>query len=218
LRALRDLIDPKPNPVEQLCHRKAALAHHLRKRLGVRRIGTGFVLDHRSWRSVEGDQGSRVRFNKGQATSKPRAGFGERVGSGPVKNDDVCLDAESGKWFGVVRKPQRLRGDAYVARDVRVRWYEVVFAFELQSVAAQINECHSLRACRGDLGDKIPECAPQRILIKVPNPDHIETGGLKCLRDQAGVIGRCRKRSGRIIRIADDQREALLRRLGADRG
>ena len=71
-----------------------------------------------------------------------------------------------------------------------------------------------IRTRRRYLGDKIPERPPQRILIKVANSDHVETGGLKSLRDQPGIIGRCRKSSGRIIRVANDQSDALLRRLG----
>jgi len=55
-------------------------------------------------------------------------------------------------------------------------------------------------------------------LIKVANSDHVETGGLKSLRDQPGIIGRCRKSSGRIIRVADDQSDALFRRLGTGQG
>src|SRR6266849_2893442 len=105
MRALGDLIHPKTNPVEQVRHRKAALAHHLRKRLGVRRIGAGLLWRHRSWRSVESDQRSRVRLDKGQATRKWGTGFGKRDGSSPIKNDDAHFDTKSRKRLVVVRKP-----------------------------------------------------------------------------------------------------------------
>jgi hypothetical protein len=55
-------------------------------------------------------------------------------------------------------------------------------------------------------------------LIKIANANYIETGGLKSLRNQAGVIGRGRKSSGEIIRIANDQSDALLRRVGTPHG
>src|SRR5439155_11241237 len=111
-----------------------------------------------------------------------------------------------------------LGGDIDIACNVRIRWHKIVFAFQLQSVAAEIDESHRIRASRRYLGDEIPERAPQRILIKVANADHIETGGLKRLRDQSGIVGRRRKGSRRIIRVADDQSEARLRRLGTNRG
>jgi hypothetical protein len=104
LRTLGSVIDAKANPVEQVRRRKATLAHHLRKCLGVRRIGAGLVLRDRSWRSVESDQRSRVRLDKGQATRKWGARFGKRAGSSPIKNDDAHFDAESSKRLGVVRK------------------------------------------------------------------------------------------------------------------
>jgi hypothetical protein len=103
LRALGDLIHPKTNPVEQVRHRKAAFAHHLRKRLGVRRIGACLVRRHRSWRSVEGDQRSAIRLDKRQSTRKGRAGLDKRIGASPIKNDDTRFNTESRKRLGVVR-------------------------------------------------------------------------------------------------------------------
>jgi hypothetical protein len=93
LRALGDFVDPKTDAVKQIGHRKSALAHHLRKRLSIRRIRTGLVLRHRSWRRVESDQGSGVRLDKGQPARKRGAGFGERIGARAIKNDDARLDA-----------------------------------------------------------------------------------------------------------------------------
>jgi hypothetical protein len=51
-------------------------------------------------------------------------------------------------------------------------------------------------------------------LIKVANSDHIESSGLKSLRNQTGIVGWCRKRSGRVIRVANDQGDALFCGLG----
>ena len=104
LGTLGCVIDAKANPVEQVLRRKATLAHHLRKCLGVRRIGSGLVLRDRSWCSVKSDQRSRVRLDKGQATRKWGPRLGKRAGSSPIKNDDAHFDAESSKRLGVVRK------------------------------------------------------------------------------------------------------------------
>ena len=93
-----------------------------------------------------------------------------------------------------------------------------VQASRQKPVAAEINDGDAIGSQCGGFIYKIAERSPQRILVKIAGADDIKACSLQCLRNQAGVIGRCRERSGRIIRIADDQREALLRRLGADRG
>jgi hypothetical protein len=103
LRALGDFVDPKTDAVKQIGHRKSALAHHLRKRLRIRRIRTGLVLRHRSWRSVEGDQSSGLGLDESEATGKRGTGFGESIGASRIKNDDARFDAERCQRLGVVR-------------------------------------------------------------------------------------------------------------------
>ena len=50
----------------------------------------------------------------------------------------------------------------------------------------------------------------REFLIQIARTGHIKSGGLKGLRDQTSVVGRCREGSDLVIGIADDQGDALF--------
>src|SRR5690606_38368593 len=91
--------------------------------------------------------------------------------------------------------------------------YKIILAFELQAIAAEINEGDSFgpRALR--LLEKVAHRAAQRILIKVACADDVKAGRLQRLRNQTRVVG-CRIERVRLIRsITDHERNTLLRTL-----
>jgi len=61
-----------------------------------------------------------------------------------------------------------------------------------------------------DLLHEIAEGLAQRVGVEISGTDHIEAGGLQSLGDQAGVVGRGRKRRLGIRAVADYQGDALL--------
>jgi hypothetical protein len=88
-----------------------------------------------------------------------------------------------------------------IAHDLRIDRNEIIFAFELHSVTADIDERDGVRPRRCGFLQKIAKGAAQRVLIEITRADNIEAGRLEGLCDQARIVGRRRKRSDLIAGI-----------------
>ena len=98
-----------------------------------------------------------------------------------------------------------------VARNLGIDGNEIVLAFQLQPIAAEINDGDSIRAGANGLVEKIAQRPAQRVLIEIACAYDIEARGLQGLRDQTRVIGRSVERAGLISGIADHERDAFFR-------
>jgi hypothetical protein len=148
---------------------------------------------------------------------KRRTGARKRIRTPGIEHHDGGLELERGQRPRVIGNPQRLGGNVGVARDLGVDGDEVVLAFELQPVAADVNERDGIRPGARGLLQKIAEGAAQRVLIEIARAGDVETCRLERLRDQAGVVGRRIQCCCLIPGIADDERDALFRARGARR-
>jgi hypothetical protein len=127
-----------------------------------------------------------------------------------VENNDVRFQLDGCKRPCVIGYPYRFDRYVGVTRDFRIDWNEVVFAFELNAIAAQINKRDSVGSGRSGFIEKIAKCASQSLLIKIAGAYDIKTSGLKRLCDQACIVGGRRKHVSLIGRVADDKRDAFF--------
>src|SRR6516164_9786606 len=97
-------------------------------------------------------------------------------------------------------------------RDLRIYRNEVIFAFELQAIAADIDKSYRIGASAGGFLHEIAKRVTQRILVEIASTHHIEARRLKRLRDQASVIRGGVERAANLIGgIADHEGDARFR-------
>ena len=82
-----------------------------------------------------------------------------------VENDNVDLQFERGERPDVIGHAYRLDRNVGIACDPCIDRHKVVFAFELNAVATQINKRDSVRPRSRCLVQEIVQCAAQCILI-----------------------------------------------------
>jgi len=63
-----------------------------------------------------------------------------------IENDNVCFQVERRQRPGVIGYPYCLDRNVGIARHLGVDRHEIVFAFQLNAVAAQIDERDSTRS------------------------------------------------------------------------
>ena len=210
LPTLGHVIDAQTGPLEDRVERPAAIPDHLGQGVGVSSIGTLPLRCHRARRGVEGHQQTRLRLDQREPTCKRRARPSKGICPCGIDNNDTGFELERGKWPRVIGNSQRLGGDIGISDDLRVDRNDVILAFELQPVAADIDERDGIRPGVCGLLHKISESAAQRVLVEIASTRNIETGCLESLCDQASIIGRRVQGSGLIAGIADDERNALF--------
>ena len=211
---MSDIADAQPHAIKERRCAQAWFAHHLGKRLRVRAIGAGLVWSHGARRRVEGHQHAWWRLYQCQAAGKRLAGNREGRLARAVDNDNARLQADGGKRAQVIRDAHSLRDHVGIARDLCINGQEIVLAFELEGVTAQVNEGDGVRPGLGGLFQKIAKRATQTILVKIARADNLEGCSLQRLRDQARIIGGRLQRPRLVGRIAQDQSNSFLGRLG----
>ena len=117
-----------------------------------------------------------------------------------------------------IRNADRFDRNVGVALQRRIDRHEIILARILQAVSGEIDEAGRMRPGGLNLRQKLFESAPHQILIEIGGAGHIEAGRRQRLRDQTGIIGCRRQRSGAILRIADDKCEPRFVRLRPQRG
>src|SRR5262249_45378894 len=94
---------------------------------------------------------------------------------------------------------------------------EIVFAFELDSVAADVDERHGVRPGGRRFLEKIAQAAGRRVLIEITSPNNFEAARRNRLCDQPRTVARLRKRANLIAGVADDEGNAFFSPRGAGR-
>jgi hypothetical protein len=210
LGALRHVADAQTRPLEHLRQCEASLAHHLGERLRVGAIRSVLVRRDRAGGSVERHQRAWARLDQREPARERRAGDGEGVAARGIEYENARLQFECCQGPDVIRNAQRFGCHIRSASDLCIYGEEIVLSFELQPIAAQIDECDRVRSRARGLAQKVTQRAAQRVLIEIARPDHIEAGRLQRLGDQPGVIGAGLERTCLIAGIADDKRDALF--------
>ena len=210
LRALGGFVDAQPQAIEYLRQRQPARADHLRKGLGVSAVRPLLFRGDGARRGVEGDEHVRLRFDQSQAARDRLAAFDEGLLTRGIEHHDVRFQRQRRKLTHIVADPQTLDRDVGVTAERGVNRYEVVLAGKLDSMTGQVH--HRDRIGTRGLGflHEVAEASPQRIPVKVARPDHIETGRLQRLSDQACVIRRGGQRGLRIGPVTDHECDPLL--------
>src|SRR5215470_6670273 len=120
-------------------------AHHLGQRLRVRAIRSLALRRDRARRGVERDQHARLRLDQRETAGERWAGLGEWIRPRRVEDDDARLELQRGQRPDVVGEPYRFGRYVGIARDLPIDRNEVVFALELNAVAADIDERDGVR-------------------------------------------------------------------------
>jgi hypothetical protein len=119
-----------------------------------------------------------------------------------VENHNAGFEFERSKGSRVIGNSQRLGGDIGISRDFRVDRNDIVLAFQLQPVTADVDERDRVRPRICVLLQKVAESAAQRVLVKVARTSNIKASCLESLCDQARIVCRRRKRSDLVASIA----------------
>jgi len=205
------LIDTQAHAIEHIADRQPPFAHHLGERLGIGTVGPLPFRGDRSRRRIEGDNHAGIRLNQRQSARKRCTGACERTGACDVEDNNCGLQIERSQRPHVIGNPNCFQWHIGVACDTRIDWGEVVFAFKLQPVAAEIDVSNRIRTGSLYLFQKIAECAPQGVQVEVARTDHIEARRLQRLRDKASVIRWRSERARLIPGIANDQGKPMFR-------
>lgn len=192
LAAFCHFVDAKTNLIKHCIERQSAGTDHLGKGLSVGAVRSLFLRCNGAGGGVECDQHALVRLHQRQAACKRLAGFCEGMRARRIENDNVGPQFERRKRPDVIGHAHRLDRDIGVARDLCIDRHKVVFAFELNAVAAQVNKRHGIGARSRRLVQEVVQRAAQCFLIEIAGAYDIKARSLKSLRDQARVI-----RSGR---------------------
>jgi len=211
LGALGHVVDTESCAFEDAGEWQAAFADHLSECLGIGSIGALTFRSHRSGRRIEGDQHAGLGLDQGQAAGERWTGIGEWISPRRVENDDAGLELHRGKRPGVIGNSECLDCNLGIAGNARVNRNEIVLAFELQAIAADVDKGDRVRAGGRRFLHKVAKGVAQHVLIEVTSAHHVEARGLERLCDQAGVVGRGVKRSCLIAGVPDNERDALLR-------
>jgi hypothetical protein len=135
----------------------------------------------------------------------------ERISPSCIENEDGGLKLERSQRATVIGNPQGFERDVGIARNARVDRNEIVFAFELHPITADIDERDRVGARARGFLHKVTKCVAQRILIEIASAHHVETRGLQRLCDQTRIVGGRVEGAGLIAGISDHQRDALFR-------
>jgi len=215
LAAFGHVVDAQTNLIEHPTERQPPGPDHLGKGLGIGAIRPRFLRSHRARGGIESDHYALVRLHERQAAGKGLAGFREGVRARRVENDDVDLQFERFEGPDVIGHAHRLDRDVAIACDPCIDRHKVVFAFELNAVAAEIDKCDGVGTGRRRFVQEIVQRAAQGILIQIAGADDIKARGLKRLRDQTRIVRRGRQRRRLISAVADHKRDPLFRLLRA---
>ena len=134
---------------------QAAVANHFGQRLRVRPIGAVAVGCDGAGRGVERDQRAGLGVDQRKPARERRAGLGEWIGAAGIEHNDVRLEIHRRERPRVVGHAHRFDGDVRGTRQLRVDRHEIVVAFELHAVAAQIDERRGVGAGRLRLVEEI---------------------------------------------------------------
>src|SRR5262249_56046870 len=116
--------------------------------LGVRSIRPLLLRRDGPRRGVERDQHAWLRLDQREAAGERWAGLGEWICPRGVEDDDARLELQRGQRPDIVAHSYRFGRHVAIACDLRVDRNEVVFALELDAVAADINERDGVRPGR----------------------------------------------------------------------
>jgi hypothetical protein len=214
LCAFRHLVDAQAHSVEHVLGRQTAVANHFRERLCVGAIRSVAVGRDRTRRGVERVQHAGLGIDQRKAAGERLAGLHERISAAGIENHHAGLELERGKRARVVGHPHCLERHIGCLSKLGINRNEIVLAFQLDAVPAEIDEGDGVRTRALCLGQKIAHGLTQRVLIEIARAGDIKSGSLQCLRHQARVVGRSLERAGLIARIADHQCDTLFRTVG----
>ncbi len=135
-----------------------------------------------------------------------------------VEHENALLELEGPERTDVIGEPYGVGWDGGRASNPRLDRQEIIFAFELEPIPAQVHERDGARSRVRCFFQKLTQCPAQRFLIEVARAGDIESSRLQGLRDQSGIIHGSVQRAGLVRSIADNECNALLDGLGLRSG
>ena len=206
-------IDAQPGAGKHIVQRQAGLAQHFGQCLGIKAVGTGTFRGNRAGGRVEGDQRARIGIDQGKAARQRRAGAHKSIRPCAVNHDNSCGERRGSQRPCEIGQAQGLDRHAGIARQRRIDGHQVIFAGKLDGMSGQIDKGDGFRASRLGPVEKLPQGLAQPVLVKVAQASDIKARRAQGFCQQARIIDRCRQRASAIGRLADDQRQPLLRSL-----
>ena len=148
----------------------------------------------------------------------------ERIVAAGVEHDDAHPACNGVQRAHQVDQSQRIAVEIVRRRDLGIDRKQIVLALDLHAVTGIVDHGDGAGAALGDLGGKVLHDPDHVFACQVGRWRHLEAGRVQELRHRLRVVaGIGELRRGLVVRIADHQRDALVRRrwrlhAGADVG
>ncbi len=211
-RALSLLVDQDSRLVKHFGDVDAALTHRAGQRLAEHAVRPLLVASERSRGGVEGDQNAGFRVDEAKAGRQRRPLRRIGIRSRRVEHDDARPAGQRRERMNEIGHPNRLDRRVGVAPDLGVDRHEIIVAVVLDPAAGEVDESLQIGPGRRRLVEKVAQRRAQRLAVEIARADHIESGRLQRLGDEAGVVGGRGQRLIPIGLLADDERNARIGR------
>ena len=211
LLAIGRVVHFEANALEQLFDRHVRHLSELHESRDIRAVAVAAVERFGARRGRVADDRAVRRIDDRKAAAGV-VDLRERVVAAGIEQDDTQPARDRFQRRHHVDQTDRVADQIVRRRDLGIDRDEIVFARELHAMPGIVDHRHGVLSAGGDLGGKVLHDLEHVVLRQVGRGDHLEAGRVEQLCHRSRIVaGIGEIRRVLVVRIADHQRDALLR-------